>query len=49
MLRVENAASASVGLSSLSPGGWTFTNEEEWAAMFMNAGFDIGGGIFVSS
>ncbi|KAH8674277.1 hypothetical protein BX600DRAFT_457295 [Xylariales sp. PMI_506] len=30
-----------------SPEGWPFTNEEEWAAMFMNAGFDIGGGVFV--
>lgn len=47
MLRVENVGPASVALSSPSPGGWTFTNEEEWATMFMNAGFDIGGGVFV--
>lgn len=26
---------------------WTFADDEEWAALFLNAGFNIDGGVFM--
>ncbi|KAH8896907.1 hypothetical protein GQ53DRAFT_638910, partial [Thozetella sp. PMI_491] len=45
--RAEGESSIHPGFTDASPPDWSFADNEKWTAMFMTAGFDIGGGTFM--